>query len=110
MADSTIVTNDNLLMTYFQKRALASLHATVAFYQLAVKFPLPAGSGTSMVFNGWRTLGAASSVLGEATANTAVALSSRKITASIASYGRGVKFTDLLEKTSVLPVEPGALK
>jgi N4-gp56 family major capsid protein len=110
MADSTVLTNDNLLMTYFHKRAMAALHATVAFYQIAEKYPLPQGSGTAMVFSGWRVLGAASSVLGEATANTAVALSSRKITATIASYGRGVKFTDLLEKTSILPVEPGALK
>ncbi len=112
MADqnTSIVNNDNLLMSYFEKRAIKTLHEQVWFYQLGEKYPLPLGSGTSITFNGWRTLAAASSTLAEASANSTVSLSSRKVTASIASYGRGIKITDLLEKTSVLPVEPGALR
>lgn len=112
MADqnTSIVNNDNLLMSYFEKRAMATLHDKVWFYQLAEKYPLPKGSGQSITFNGWRTLAAASSTLAESSANSSVSLSSRKISATIASYGRSIKFTDLLEQTSVLPVEPGALR
>jgi N4-gp56 family major capsid protein len=111
MAQTGIVANDNLLMSYFEKRAMAVLHDQVAFYQIAEKFPLPKGSGTSMTFNGWRKIDAASSTLSEysASANVAVRLSSRKISATIASYGRSIQLTDTLELTSILPVEPGAL-
>lgn len=108
--NTSIVNNDNLLMSYFEKRAMKTLHEQVWFYQIAEKYPLPMGSGQSITFNGWRTLAAASSTLAEASANSTVSLSSRKISATIASYGRGIKFTDLLEKTSILPVEPGALR
>jgi len=112
MADqnTSIVNNDNLLMSYFEKRAIKTLHESVWFYQMGEKYPLPMGSGQSITFNGWRTLAAASSTLAEASANSTVSLSSRKVAATIASYGRGIKITDLLEKTSILPVEPGALK
>jgi len=103
--------NDNLLRTYFHKRAMATLHTEVAFYQIADKFPLPQGSGQAMQFSGWRTLAAASATLSEysTSAGTAVRLSSRKITATIASYGRSIAISDYLELTSVLPVEAGAL-
>jgi len=111
MALTGILANDNLLMAYFEKTALATLHDEVAFGQVAEKFPLPKGSGQTMTFNGWRTLTAASSTLSEysTSANVAVRLSSRKITSTIASYGRSIQITDTLELTSILPVEPGAL-
>jgi len=108
--NTSIVNNDNLLMSYFEKRAIKTLHESVWFYQMGEKYPLPMGSGQSITFNGWRTLAAASSTLAEASANSTVSLSSRKVSATIASYGRGIKITDLLEKTSILPVEPGALR
>lgn len=103
--------NSNLLMAYFERKALEVLHDQVAFYQLADKKPLPKGSGESMTFNGWRKIAPASSNLSEysASANVAVRLSSRKVTATIASYGRAIEITEFLDLTSVLPVEPGAL-
>lgn len=111
MSLTGIVANDNLLMSYFEKKALATLHEQVAFYNAADKFPLPLGSGQTMTFNGWRTLAAASAALSEysTSANAAVRLSSRKISSTIASYGRSIQITDTLELTSILPVEPGAL-
>lgn len=108
--DTSIVNNDNLLMSYFEKRAIATLHEKTWFYQIAEKYPLPLGSGQQITFNGWRKIPAASTTLAEASANSAVSLSSRKVNATIASYGRAIKMTDLLEKTSILPVEPGALR
>src|SRR3990167_10649252 len=109
MADqnTSIVNNDNLLMVYFQRKAIKTLHENVAFYQIAEKYPLPQGSGQQMTFNGWRKISAASVTLGEASANSAVSLSSRKVNVSIASSGRTVKITDLLELTSILPPVEG---
>ena len=112
MADqnTSIVNNDNLLLSYFERRLIKTLHEKTYFYQLAEKYPLPQGSGTQITFNGWRKLAAASSTLGEASANSAVALSSRKVNASIASYGRAVKITELLELTAVAPPVEGAMR
>ena len=85
MADqnTSVVNNDNLLMSYFERRALAVLDEAVWYYQLAEKYPLPKGSGQSVQWNAWRRIAAASVVLPEASANSAVTLSSRKITATI---------------------------
>lgn len=103
--------NDNLLMSYFERKALATLMEEVRFYPLCDKTPLPLQSGKSVTWNAWRRIEAASSTLSEysASANAMVALSSRKVSATVASYGRGVEWTDTLELTGVLPVEPGAL-
>lgn len=112
MADQNTSTtnNDNLLMSYFERRALAVLDEAVWYYQLAEKYPLPKGSGTQITWNAWTRIAAASSTLAEASANSAVTLSSRKINVTIRSYGRNIKMTELLELTSILPVETGALE
>lgn len=109
-ANTSTSTGDNLLMVYFQRRAIQTLHDKVLFYAIADKFPLPTGSGTQMTFNGWRKIAAASSTLAEASSNAAVNLSSRKVNVTIGSYGRHAKITDLLEATSVLPVMEGAMR
>lgn len=108
--DTSIVNNDNLLMVYFQRRAIKTLHENVAFYQLAEKYPLPSGSGNQMTFSGWRKIAAASTTLAEASSNSAVSLSSRRVNITVASYGRAVKITDLLELTSILPPLDGAMR
>lgn len=112
MADqnTSIVNNDNLLMSYFERRLIKTLHEKTWFYQIADKYPLPEGSGQQITFNGWQKLAAASSTLAESSANSAVTLSSRRVNVSIASYGRSVKFTELLELTSIAPVAEGALR
>lgn len=112
MADqnSSIVNNNNLLMVYFQRRLIKTLHENVAFYQLCEKYPLPLGAGNQMTFNGWRKIAAASSTLAEASSNSAVALSSRKVNVTVNSYGRAVKLTELLELTSILPPVEGAMR
>jgi len=109
---TSTVTDDNLLESFFEKRAIRVLHDKVWFYQLAEKYPLGPASGTQITFNGFVKLGAASSTLSEfaASANSATVLSSRKVNVSIASYGRAVKLSDLLEQTSVLNVNEGALR
>jgi len=111
MADqnTSIVTGDNLLMVLFSRKAIKALHEKVAYYQLAEKFPLPPGSGTQMTWNGWRKISAASSTLAEASSNSAVNLSSRKVNVTIASYGRHAKITDLAELTSIIAPVEGAV-
>lgn len=65
---------------------------------------------TIWTFNGWQKIAAASSTLAEASSNAAVNLSSRKVNVTIASYGRAVKLTELLELTSILPPVEGAMR
>lgn len=112
MAVSTATTtNDNMLLSYLERRLVRTLEEQVWFYQLCTKYPLPEGSGTSITFNAWRRIAAASSTLSEfnASANNAATLSSRKITATIASYGRRIELTDLFEKTAISSPTQGAI-
>ena len=46
--------NDNLLMSYFEKRGLAVLKEECLFYKVAQKKPLPLGSGKSVTWNAWQ--------------------------------------------------------
>lgn len=108
--DTSTVTNDNLLMVLFSRKLIKTLHEKVAFYQLAEKFPLPAQSGTQMTFNGWRKIPAASSVLAEASSNSAVNMSSRKVNVTIQSYGRHAKITDLADLVSIIGPVEGAVR
>jgi N4-gp56 family major capsid protein len=98
-------------MSYFERRALAVLKDECLFYKVADKRPLPKGSGKSVTWSSWRPLAGASSTLSEhsVSANAVAILSSRKVSVTIGSYGRGIQWTDTLELTSILPVEPGAL-
>ncbi len=73
-------------------------------------FQIPQGEGVQATWNSFRRIAAASSFLAEASANAATALSSRKVNVTINSLGRHVKLTDLLEFTSTLNVNEGAMK
>ena len=112
--NTSTATNDNLLSVYFERRAMKTLHDKVAYYSVAQAggeiYQVPQGEGQQITFNAWRKIGGASSNLAEASANAAVALSSRKVNVSVGSFGRHFKLTDLLEQTSVLNVNEGALR
>lgn len=116
MADQNTSTtnNDNLLSSYFERRVVRTLRDEVYYYQAVQKsgmvFQIPQGEGIQVTWSAWRRLAAASSFLAEASGNSAAVLSSRKINVSINSLGRVVKLTDLLEFTSVLNVNEGAMK
>lgn len=99
-----------MLPVYFTRRLLKVLDEQVWLYQLAEKYPLPEGNGTQMTFNGWRRIAAPSSTLAEQSSNAAAVLSSRKINVTIASYGRGVKISDLFEKTAIAPAAQGGIE
>ena len=116
MADqnTSTVNNDNLLESYFDRRAMKVLDDKVWYYQVAKAGgeirPIPQGSGEQITFNAFRRIAAASSFLAQASANSAVSMSSRKVNVTVVTLGRHVKLTDLLEQTSVLNVNEGALR
>ena len=116
MADqnTSIVNNDNLLESYFERRAIKALDDKVWYYQIAKQsggvFQIPQGSGQQITWNGFRRLAAASSFLAEASGNSSVSLSSRKVNVTVNSLGRNVKLTDLLEFTSILNVNEQAMQ
>lgn len=111
MADTntTTVNNDNLMAKYFSQKIIARLEPTTPLIEFAVKDELPLRTGTTATFNGWRTLDAASVTLAEGVANSLAALSSRRVVATIAGYGRGVKLTDLFQMTSFFDAVNGAM-
>lgn len=111
MADSnsTTVTNNNMMQSWFSRKMLVRLEPQVKLAEFAQRDELPLRTGTTATWNGWRTLGAASSTLAEGVQNSLVALSSRRVTATIAGYGRGHKLTDLFEMTAIFDAVNGAM-
>lgn len=111
MADvlSQTTTIDNLVSTFYSKKLLNRLIAQSRFYQFAEKTALPKGEGKTVTWNAWNNLTPASAALTEGTNNSLVAISARKVTATIAEYGRGVKPTELVELTAITSVVSGAV-
>src|ERR1041385_4567096 len=106
--NSTTSTLDNLQMAYFSKDMIVRLEPNTPLIQFAKKDELPLRSGKTVTFNGWTPLAAASVTLAEGVANSVPSLSSRKVVATIAGYGRGVKITDLAQMTSFFDAVNGA--
>ncbi len=107
---STTSTLDNLLPTYFERFALKRLIAKTAFFRNAPQLAEhPRANGKTVRWNGWSNFGEVTAALGEGTNPSLVAHSSRKIEATIAQYGRGVKNSDLVEYTSSLDPIMGAV-
>lgn len=111
MADTntSTVNNDNLMQAWFSKKMLVRLEPQVRLVEFAQRDELPMRTGTTATWNGWRTLAAASSTLGEGTPNSLPALSSRRVTATIAGYGRGHKLTDLFQMTAIFDAVNGSM-
>lgn len=64
---------------------------------------------TAVVWNAWSNFSLVSASLSEGVNPDAAAVSSRKVTATIAQYGRVVKITDLAEQTLSLDVINGTI-
>lgn len=111
MADTNTTTsnNNNLMQAWFSQKMLVRLEPQVKLAEFAQRDELPLRTGTTATWNGWRSLGAASSTLGEGTANSLTALSSRRVTATIAGYGRGHKLTDLFQMTAIFDAVNGSM-
>lgn len=111
MADTNTTTsiNDNMMQSWFSRKMLVRLEPQVKLAEFAQRDELPLRTGKTATWNGWNSLGAASSTLGEGTANSLTALSSRRVTATVAGYGRGHKLTDLFEMTAIFDAVNGSM-
>lgn len=98
-----------MMQSWFSQKILARLEPQVKLVEFAQREELPLRTGTSATWNGWKSLAAASSTLSEGTANSLPALSSRRVTATIAGYGRGYKLTDLFQMTAIFDAVNGAM-
>jgi N4-gp56 family major capsid protein len=106
--NTTSTSLNNLLHNYFSSKIITTLVPKTPLIEFAQKDELPLRSGNTATFNGWNRITGASSVLSEGTANSLIALSSRKVTGTIAGYGRGVKITDLAQMTTIFDAVNGA--
>lgn len=98
-----------MMQSWFSRKMLVRLEPQVKLAEFAQRDELPLRTGTTATWNGWRSLGAASSTLAEGVTNSLVALSSRRVTATIAGYGRGHKLTDLFQMTAIFDTVNGAM-
>lgn len=112
MADTntTSTSLNNLLLSWFSRKIIATLVPKTPLIEFAQRDELPLRSGIQVTFNGWNRITGASSALSEGTANSLIALSSRKVNATIAGYGRGVKLTDLSTMTTIFDAVNGAME
>lgn len=110
MANTTLTTNNNQLSGYYVTEALLVLYNATPLYDVAKKTPLIGGRGQVVYWNAWRRLSGASSSLAEGGSNVAVALSSRRVSATIDQQGRAVAISDLAEYMNVLNTREGAQK
>lgn len=112
MADAltNVASLDNLLKHFYVPKAILTLYNETPLYEFAMKSPQPKGSGNITYWNAWVRLAGASSALTEGGNNSTAALSSRRVSATIAQYGRGYKITDLADFMTVLDSREGAMK
>lgn len=110
MADTNTTTTvvNNLLQSWFSNKMITTLVPKTALLEFAQRDELPMRNGLTATWNGWRRIAGASSQLAEGTPNSLVALSARRVTATIAGYGRGVKLTDLTTMTAIFDAVNGA--
>lgn len=108
MADTTTSINDNLLGRYNVKQALRMLYANTVLYEFAKKTPLPQGTGKTVYWHSFMEVSGSSAAVAEGTSPTAVVMSSRTITATIAQYTRVLSVTDVASYASVLDMDSGA--
>jgi len=107
MASTTSTVLNNLVANYFVDKALLTLVKKTPLYDLAMKTDQVPGRGGTTYWNAWIRIAGASSALAEGGSNTAVAASSRRVSATVAQYGRAVTITDLAEFESSLPARDG---
>ena len=97
------------MSSYYSKRLLNRMTPQSRYYQFAEKTSLPKGEGKTIYWNAWTNLTPVTAALSEGTTNSLVAMSSRRVTATIAEYGRGVKPAELVELTAISSTVNGAV-
>lgn len=110
MTNTTTSTLDNLLKNFFVPKALIRLTAETPLYGDAIKAEQPKGNSKITYWNAWNNFAPVSCALSEGSANTLAQLSSRRVYATIAQYGRGFQLTDLAQLATALDSVTGAME
>lgn len=96
----------NEFKTYYDKRIIRLVGPNLVYAQFAVKKPLPAGSGKSIEFRGFKDLDSnvATHKLTEGQTPDAQKLEEYHIVATIAQYGGYVGITDMVKTHAIDPM------
>ena len=107
---TTISELNNLLSTYFVRKALPTLTNDVVLYRYAEKTPMPKGEGVTAKWNAWSNMAPITGALANNYTNPdANSMSARLVSATIVQYGKVVKITDFVDYTASLNVMEGAV-
>lgn len=109
MADNpnTNTTNDSgmsaAMIKYYDKRLIKMAGPKLVYHEFALKRPLPAHNGKTIVFHGWEDLDTNPNdyKLTEGKTPDGEKLTAYDITATVAQYGNYVELTDMVQTTAI---------
>lgn len=109
MADNpnTNTTNDSgmsaAMIKYYDKRLIKMAGPKLVYHEFALKRPLPAHNGKTIVFHGWEDLDTNPNdyKLTEGKTPDGEKLSAYDIVATVAEYGNYVKLTNMVQTTAI---------
>lgn len=110
MADqkTTDAAVSGLVKTYYDKRLVERLEPKTMLMQFGEKRPIPAGTGKTIEFTGWRNSKPIAANSGELS-STQIRLSAYTISASLIQRHQYAQFSTLLRQTSIDPNVKGAV-
>ena len=92
------------MKTFYDKTLIELAGPNLVYDQLAQKRPIPEGSGKTIEFRKFNSLGKALKPITEGVTPTGSSLTVVPVTATVDQYGDYVELTDMLEMTSVDPI------
>ncbi len=102
MAPANTISNlSQLIQVFYEKKFLENLKKEMVFFDYAKKYTIPRGFGPSIYFHRYTKFAANTSALSEGTVPSAIALSSERVSATVAQYGDFVTYSDLLEAVHI---------
>lgn len=92
------------MKTYYDRRLIARALPNLLFSKFAQKRSIPRRGGKTIEFRKFASLGVSKTALTEGTPPAGQSLTATAITATVAQYGDGVKFSDLVSTTTIDPI------
>lgn len=92
------------MKTYYDRRLIARALPTLLHAKFAQRRSIPRRGGKTIEFRKFASLGVSKSALTEGTPPAGQSLSVSAITATVSQYGDGVKFSDLVQTTTIDPI------
>lgn len=100
-ATTTQTSLANVVKDYYDRMMLEVLDPATIYYQFAIKKPLPAGEGKSVVWNRPTALALGFTLSEGVPVSTMNALSTTKVSATISQYGAATSISDLVSLTAL---------